>query len=162
MVALDAIERSIGEALAHSERCQRVCAYILYRTRTGRRCSCHLGSRITASKAIVGYRSGSKQRAQLFVPAVAKDQPRWAIVDGQSEQPRADVIASRMSAADWQWLSPGNGAQRARLHAWNRLRSARLQLNTEERRWEHWLLAGRSVTDPTDLAHHAGTAGIVI
>lgn len=101
-----------------------------------------------------------EQRAQPFVLAVAKDEPLWAVLtgaDGQHDQwgqPRADVIAAQASAAEWQRLSAGNGAKGPRLHDWTRLRLARLQLTAEERRWEHWLLVRRSVSDPTDLAYY--------
>ncbi|HUY75507.1 MAG TPA: IS701 family transposase [Ktedonobacterales bacterium] len=101
-----------------------------------------------------------EQREQPFVLAVAKDEPLWAVLagaDGQHDQwgqPRADVIAAQASAAEWQRLSAGNGAKGPRLHDWTRLRLARLQLTDEERRWEHWLLVRRSVSDPTDLAYY--------
>jgi len=98
-----------------------------------------------------------EQREQPFVLAVAKNEPLWAILDGEDGhwgQPRADVIAAQASTADWQRLSAGNGAKGPRLHDWTRLRLARLQLTAAERRWEHWLLVRRSVDDPADLAYY--------
>jgi len=95
-----------------------------------------------------------EQRDQPFVLAVAKDEPLWAVVDSQWGQPRADDIAAQAPATDWQRLSAGNGAKGPRLHDWTRVRLARLQLTAEERRFEHWLLVRRSVSDPADLAYY--------
>ena len=67
---------------------------------------------------------------------------------------RADVIAAQSLATEWQRLSAGNGAKGPRVHDWTRVRLARLQLSAEERRWEHWLVVRRSVSDPTDLAYY--------
>ena len=95
-----------------------------------------------------------EQQAQPFVLAVAKGEPLWAVVHGHWGQPRADVIAAQTPPDAWQRLSAGEGAKGPRLYDWVRVPLARLQLSEEERRWEHWLLVRRSLSDPTDLAYY--------
>lgn len=95
-----------------------------------------------------------EQQEQPFVLAVAKDEPLWAVLDGRWGEPRADAIAAQIPAADWQRRSAGDGAKGPRRFDWARVRLARLQVSAEERRWEHWLLVRRSLSDPTDLAYY--------
>ncbi len=97
-----------------------------------------------------------EQREQPFVLAGAKNEPLWAVLDGTWAwgQPHAEVIAAHAPAADWQRLSAGNGAKGPRLDDWTPIRLARLQLSAEERRWEHWLLVRRSLSDPSELAYY--------
>jgi SRSO17 transposase len=104
-----------------------------------------------------------EQQGQPFVLAVNSDEPLWAVLGGRWGQPRADVIAAQIPAAEWQRLSAGDGAKGPRWYDWARVRLARLRLTREERRWDHWLLVRRSRSDPTDLAYYvvfapAGTA----
>jgi SRSO17 transposase len=95
-----------------------------------------------------------EQHEQPFVLAVTSDEPLWAVLDGRWGQPRADAIAAQIPADAWQRLSAGDGAKGPRWYDWARVRLARLQLTPEERRWDHWLLARRSRTDPTERAYY--------
>lgn len=95
-----------------------------------------------------------EQHEQPFVLAVAKDEPLWAILEGHWGEPRADEIAAHIPMAAWRRLSAGDGAKGPRRYDWARVPLARLQLSDEERRWEHWLLVRRSLSDPTDVAYY--------
>ncbi|MGH9205846.1 MAG: IS701 family transposase [Acidimicrobiales bacterium] len=95
-----------------------------------------------------------EQQEQPFVLAVASNEPLWAVLEGRLGQPRADAIAAAAPAHAWQRLSAGDGAKGPRRYDWMRVRLARLQLSAEERRWDHWLLVRRSLSDPTDLAYY--------
>lgn len=95
-----------------------------------------------------------EQQEQPFVLGVARDEPLWAVLDDRWGQPRADEIAARVPTQAWRRLSAGDGAKGPRLYDWARVPLARLQLSAEERRWEHWLLVRRSLSDPTELAYY--------
>ncbi|WIG57556.1 MAG: transposase [Ktedonobacterales bacterium] len=95
-----------------------------------------------------------EQQGQPFVLGVTRQEPLWAVVDGRWGQLRADEIATHVPAGAWRRLSAGDGAKGPRLYDWARVPLARLQLSAEERRWEHWLLVRRSVSDPTELAYY--------
>jgi SRSO17 transposase len=103
------------------------------------------------------------QQEQPFVLAVTSDEPVWAVLDGRWGQPRADVLAAQIPAAEWRRLSAGDGAKGPRWYEWARVRLARLQLTAQERRWDPWLLVRRSRRDPTQRTYYvvfapAGTA----
>lgn len=95
-----------------------------------------------------------EQHEQPFVLGVTSQEPWWAVLDGGLGQPRADAIAAAVSERAWRRLSAGDGATGPRRHDWTRVRLARRQLRAEERRWEHWLLVRRSLSDPTELAYY--------
>jgi SRSO17 transposase len=95
-----------------------------------------------------------EQQGQPFVLAVTSAEPLFAVLDGRWGEPRADVIAEHVPADQWQRLSAGAGTKGPRWYDWARVRLARLQLTSEERRWDHWLLVRRSRSDPTDLAYY--------
>jgi SRSO17 transposase len=95
-----------------------------------------------------------EEQGQPFVLAVACDEPLWAVLDGRLGQPRADAIAAAAPARAWRRLSAGDGAKGPRLYDWARVRLARLQVTAEDRRWDHWLLARRSLSDPSELAYY--------
>ena len=52
-----------------------------------------------------------EQHEHLFVLAVARNKPLFAVLEGHWGQPRADVIAERIPAEAWQRLSAGDGAK---------------------------------------------------
>ena len=95
-----------------------------------------------------------EQQEQPFVLAVTSAAPLFAILAGHCGQPRADRIATDIPAKEWRRLAAGAGTKGPRTYDWARVRLARLQLTTEERRWEHWLLVRRSRQNPTDLASY--------
>jgi SRSO17 transposase len=95
-----------------------------------------------------------EQHAQPFVLEVASSEPLWFHGDGYLGQPHADAIAAGLPAAAWQPLSAGAGSKGPRRYDWARAPLARLRLTPEERRFEHWLLVRRSLSDPTELAYY--------
>jgi len=108
-----------------------------------------------------------EQQGQPYVLAVTSAEPLFAILNGHWGQPRASRAPT--SSLPTSLLTSGgasgagDGAKGPRSYDWARVRLARLQLTTEERRWEHWLLVRRSRHDPMDLAYYvvcapAGTA----
>ena len=89
-------------------------------------------------------------REQAFVLAVACNEPLWHA--GPNEL-RADQIAQGQPPQAWQRLSAGPGAKGERLYDWALVPLWRLQLTAEERRFGHYLLVRRSLTDPGELAY---------
>lgn len=79
--------------------------------------------------------------------AVPKSQ---TVVAMDLRMPRAHQVIAGLPEGAWQRLSCGDGAHGPRMHDWAR---------AEIRPWRepgkgHWLLARRSLTDPTDIAHY--------
>lgn len=99
-----------------------------------------------------------EQQEQPFLLAVAKDEPLWAVVHGHWGQLRADAIAAQLAPEASRRLSGGNGAKGPRLFDWAQLPLARWQPSAAERRWEHWLLMRRSLSDLTDLMYYVAIA----
>lgn len=90
-------------------------------------------------------------REQAFVLAVACNEPLWHA--GPNEL-RADQIAQGLPPQAWQRLSAGPGAKGERLYDWALVPLWRLQLTAEERRFGHYLLVRRSLTEPGELAYY--------
>ena len=90
-------------------------------------------------------------REQAFVLAVACNEPLWHA--GPNEL-RADQIAQGQPPQAWQRLSAGPGAKGERLYDWALVPLWRLQLTAEERRFGHYLLVRRSLTDQAELAYY--------
>jgi SRSO17 transposase len=63
---------------------------------------------------------------------------------------RADALTAALPARAWQRLSAGAGAHGPREHDW-----ARLLIRAGRPGRGHWLLARRSLSDPTDIAYYA-------
>jgi SRSO17 transposase len=95
-----------------------------------------------------------EQHEQPFVLGVTSQERLWAVLDGRWGQPRADAIAATIPASAWRRLCAGAGAKGPRRYDWARVRLARRQLSAEERRWDHWLLVRRSLSDPTKVAYY--------
>lgn len=95
-----------------------------------------------------------EQQEQPFVLGVTSQEPLWAVLDGRWGQPRADALAATIPASAWRRLSAGAGAKGPRRYDWARVRLARMQLTAEERRWDHWLLVRRSVSEPSKGAYY--------
>jgi SRSO17 transposase len=63
---------------------------------------------------------------------------------------RADELIAALPAQAWRRLSAGAGAHGPRIYDW-----ARVPIRIAWRPgWGHWLLARRSITDPTDIAFY--------
>jgi hypothetical protein len=65
-------------------------------------------------------------------------------------QARAHKLVSELSDGAWTRLSCGDGAHGPREYGW-----AAAPIRPWRREgWDHWLLARRSLTDPTDIAYY--------
>ncbi len=92
-----------------------------------------------------------EQRKQPFVLAVRSTESVW--VAGPDQAPRqvaAAEVTRLIPEDDWHRLSVGDGAKGPRIYDWARVPLARWP----EPGWRHWLLARRSVADPTELADY--------
>ena len=92
-----------------------------------------------------------ESRQQAFVLAVACNEPLWY---GGPNYASAEHIAQDQPAQAWHRLSAGAGAKGERLYDWALVPLWRLQLNAEEKRFGHYLLVRRSLTDPSELAYY--------
>jgi SRSO17 transposase len=64
---------------------------------------------------------------------------------------RADSVVARWEAARWQRLSAGEGSQGPRYYDWA---WQSLDFRWTEPGWKQWLLARRSLSDPTEIAYY--------
>jgi SRSO17 transposase len=95
-------------------------------------------------------RAALEHRAMPYVLAVPVNQHVIATVDGRVRELRADALAASLPAQSWKKISAGNGAKGPRLYHWARAAIRPL----EEPGMGYWLLARRSLSDPTDLAYY--------
>jgi SRSO17 transposase len=89
-------------------------------------------------------RSWLEERLQPYVLAVPKNQRI-----GLSH--RADAVVASWTAQRWQRLSAGDGSQGPRLYDWA---WQELSFRLTEPGWKQWLLARRSLSDPTEIAYY--------
>lgn len=85
-----------------------------------------------------------------YVLAVPVNQHVIATVDATVAERRADQLITTVSARQWKKISAGNGAKGPRLYHWARTPIRPL----EDTGKGYWLLARRSLADPTDLAYY--------
>lgn len=88
-------------------------------------------------------RSWLEERDQPYVLAIPKNQ-RIGLTH------RADEVVGSWPADQWQRLSAGEGSQGPRLYDWG---WQSLDFRLTEPGWKQWLLARRSLSDPTELAY---------
>jgi SRSO17 transposase len=91
-----------------------------------------------------------EQREMPYVLAVPVNQRVITTVEDRVVERRADELIATLPARAWKTISAGNGAKGPRLYHWARV--AIRPLETTGNRY--WLLARRSLTDPTDLAYY--------
>lgn len=91
-----------------------------------------------------------EQQGRPFVLAVATNEPLWAPTDRGPQQVAAAAIVAAVPAAGWARLAADDGSKGPRAYDWARVRLARLPTPGRE----HWLLARRSLDDPTGLAYY--------
>ena len=87
---------------------------------------------------------------KAYVLAVSKTTAVWSSdAEGRHDETLAEYVA-RQSGESWQRLSAGDGAKGPRLYDWA------LGLMAPARRsgWEHWWLARRSISDPSEVAYY--------
>jgi SRSO17 transposase len=95
-------------------------------------------------------RASLEQRRMPYVLAVPVTQRVIAAADGKPIECRADALIAHLPAQAWKKLSAGDGAKGPRLYHWARVAIRPL----EDPAMGYWLLARRSLTDPTDLAYY--------
>lgn len=92
---------------------------------------------------------------QPFVLAVTSAEPLWSDIGRGVRQEKAASIAASAGVEAWERLSAGDGAKGPRLYDWTRVELERLTwLGGEVVRWQHWLLARRSIEKPEELAYY--------
>jgi SRSO17 transposase len=89
-------------------------------------------------------RSWLEERLQPYVLAVPKNQ-RIGLTH------RADAVVASWEASRWQRLSAGEGSQGPRLYDWA---WQSLDFRLTEPGWKQWLLARRSLSDPSEIAYY--------
>ena len=95
-------------------------------------------------------RARLEERGMPYVLAVPVNQRVIAQLDGTIVERRADQLITTVAAQAWKKISAGAGAKGPRLYHWSRVAIRPLE-NTG---MGYWLLARRSLTDPTDLAYY--------
>lgn len=91
-----------------------------------------------------------EQQEWPFVLAVAANEPLWALTGQGPRHVGAADLAAALPSGSWERVSAGDGSKGPRVYDWTRTRLARWPTPG----WEHWLLARRSLDDPTDLASY--------
>jgi len=86
-----------------------------------------------------------EERLQPYVLAVPKNQ-RIGLAS------RADEVVASWPAERWQRVSAGEGSQGSRFFDWA---WQSLDFRWTEPGWKQWLLARRSLSDPTEIAYYA-------
>jgi SRSO17 transposase len=89
-------------------------------------------------------RSWLEERLQPYVLAIAKNQ-RIGLTH------RADEVVASWPEHSWQRLSAGEGSQGPRFYDWA---WQSLDFRLTEPGWKQWLLARRSLSDPTKIAYY--------
>jgi SRSO17 transposase len=89
-------------------------------------------------------RSWLEERLQPYVLAVPKNQ-RIGLTH------RADEVVASWPAEKWQRLSAGEGSQGPRFYDWA---WQELSFRLTEPGWKQWVLARRSLSDPTEIAYY--------
>jgi len=89
-------------------------------------------------------------RGQPYVLAVPANEPVAVAGPGGPAATTAAAAVAALPPGRWQRLSAGDGSQGPRVYDWARVPLARPEAPARE----HWLLARRSLADPTDLAYY--------
>ena len=107
----------------------------------------------TTGDAVYGQHAGLRRRLEArgmhYVMAVPMNQraitpaPESFGIEG-----RADQLFAALDGRAWRTRTAGTGTKGERLYVW-----ARIRINGPAETGEHWLLARRSLKDPTDLAY---------
>jgi SRSO17 transposase len=91
-----------------------------------------------------------EERDVPHVLAVKRTEPLWVATDGGPAQIKATAVVAALPADAWVRLSAGNGAKGPRRYDWARV-AIRPQSDPAR---GYWLLARRSLTDPTEFAYY--------
>ncbi len=82
-----------------------------------------------------------------YVLAVGVNEQVWVDTGSGPTQRRVDAVVGELPGRKWRRISAGDGAKGPRLYDW-----ARVPIRPGSR--GNWLLARRSVTDPTEIAYY--------
>lgn len=93
------------------------------------------------------------ERGMSYVLAVPSNQRVLPATGGEG---RIDAAVAALDSRCWTTITVGAGAKGPRTYQWARARVRPLPAGRGEP--EHWLLARRSLTDPTDLAYYLAAA----
>ena len=96
-----------------------------------------------------GLRRTLEGREMPYVLAVPVNQHVIGRRDGRLVEERADTHAGTLPAQAWKKISAGAGAKGPRVYHW-----ARAPIRPLEETGSYWLLARRSLSDPSDLAYY--------
>ncbi len=91
-----------------------------------------------------------EEREVAHVLAVKRTEPLWAAADRGPAQVAATDVVAALPATAWVRLSAGEGAKGPRLYDWARVAIRPLRAAGKG----YWLLARRSLADPTELASY--------
>jgi hypothetical protein len=94
------------------------------------------------------FRLWLESRGLAHVVAVPKNA---MVVSMELTKVRVDRVIADLDETRWQRLSCGNGTRGPRVSDWAVVDIRPLR----DPRFGHWLLARRSITDPTDIAYYA-------
>src|SRR5687768_16242331 len=83
--------------------------------------------------------------------AVKCTEPVWAATDRGPGQVAAEQVIAQVPAEQWLRLNAGDGSKGKRFYDWVRVPLWRLGWPANV---GFWLLARRSISDPTDLAYY--------
>jgi SRSO17 transposase len=100
-------------------------------------------------------RRQAEQHCQAYVLTVRANEAIWwwSAEQAPGQVRVADLVAQR-TPAEWTRLSAGQGSKGPRWYDWTRLRL----LQEVPSGWSRWLMARRSITDPTELAYYLAFA----
>ncbi|GAC1503885.1 MAG: IS701 family transposase [Pseudarthrobacter sp.] len=103
--------------------------------------------------AVYGQHAGLRRRLEArglhYVMAVPMNQRVITPAPGSfGAEGRADELFAALDGRAWRTRTAGTGTKGERLYAW-----ATIGINGPAETGEHWLLARRSLKDPTDLAY---------
>jgi SRSO17 transposase len=100
-------------------------------------------------------RRQAEQRRQAYVLTVRANEAIWMWSDEQAPgQVRVVDLVAQRAPTDWTRLSAGQGSKGPRWYDWTRLRL----LQEVPSGWSRWLMARRSITDPTEIAYYLAFA----
>lgn len=114
-----------------------------------------------AAYSAYGLRSWLEDKRQPHVFAVASNFHVWTWGNQGPRQLQVKGIVDEFDEADWQRLSAGKGSKGERLFEWAWVSTSELMVGGSavglgpviEEGFERWVLARRSLDDPTDLAY---------
>ena len=102
---------------------------------------------------VSALRQAISERGMSYVLAVPSNQRVHPAAGGEG---RIDAAVAALDARCWTTITVGPGAKGPRTYQWARARVRPLPEQRGEP--EHWLLARRSLTDPTDVAYYLAAA----